>query len=154
MKRFFDSLKTIYDPPASGSSTMPNADEKKLIIDKNKIVERWAEHFDGVLNQPSSINDAAIECLPQAAINPDLDIPPSEDEVAKAIKQMSCGKAPGPDAIPVEAFKSGGPALLTKLTEFFKSFWDIETLSQEFKDATIVNIYKRKGKKRSCDNHR
>ena len=51
-------------------------------------------------------------------------------------------------------FKSGGPALLTKLTELFKSFWDNETLPQEFKDATIVHIYKKKGNKRSCDNHR
>ena len=76
MKRFFDSLKTIYDPPTSDSSTMLSADGKELITDKNKIVERWAEHFNGVLNRPSSINDAAIECLPQVAINPELDIPP------------------------------------------------------------------------------
>ena len=119
-----------------------------------ELVERWAEHFDGVLNRPSSINDAAIQRLPQVAINPELDTPPSEDEVAKAIKQMLCGEAPGPDAIPAEVFKSGGPALLTKLTALFKSFWDNETLPQEFKDATIVHIYKRKGNKRSCDNHR
>ena len=153
MRCFFDSLKTIYGPPTSGSSTMLSANGKKLITDKNKIVERWAEHFDGVLNLPSSINDAAIQCLPQVAVNPELDIPPSEDEVAKAIKQMSCGKAPGHDAIPAEVFKSGGPPLLTKVTELFKSFWDNETLPQEFKDATIVHIYKRKGNKRSCDNH-
>ena len=67
---------------------------------------------------------------------------------------MSCGKAPGPDAILTEVFKSGGPALLTKLTELFKSFWDYETLPQDFKDATIVHTYNRKGNKRSCDNHR
>ena len=95
MKSFFDSLKTIYGSPTSGSSTMLSADGKELITDKNKIVERWEEHFDDVLNRPSSMNDAAIQCLPQKAINPELDIPPSEDEVAKAIKQMSCGKAPG-----------------------------------------------------------
>ena len=154
MKRFFDSLKTIYDLPTSGSSTMLSADGKELITDKNKIVERWAEHFNGVLNRPSSINDAAIECLPQVAVNLELDIPPSEDEVAIAVKQMSCEKAPGPDAIPAEVFKPGGPALPTKLTELFKSFWDNETLPQEFKDATIVHIYKRKGNKRSCDNRR
>ena len=73
---------------------MLSADEKKLITDKNKIVERWAEHFDGVLNRPSSINDAAIQCVPQVAINPELDIPPSEDEVAKASKQMSSVEKP------------------------------------------------------------
>ena len=28
---------------------------------KNKILERWVEHFDGVLNRPSSINNKIIE---------------------------------------------------------------------------------------------
>ena len=154
MKRFFDSLKTIYSPPTSGSSPILSADGAKLITDNNEIVERWAEHFNGVLNQPSSINDAAIQRLPQVAVNLDLDIPPSENEVAQAIKQISCGKAPGPDAIPAEVFKLGGSALLTKLTELFKSFWDNEILPQEFKDATVVHLYKRKGNRRSCDNLR
>lgn len=138
MKGFFDSLKAIYGALTSGSSPMLSADGTKLIIDKNESVERWTEHFDGELNRPSSINDPAIQRLPQLAINPELEIPPSEDEVAKVIKQMSCGKGPGSDAIPAEVFKSGGPALLIKLTDLFKSFWDNETLPQEFKDATIV----------------
>ena len=135
----------------SVSSPLLSADSATLITDKNKIVERWAEHFKGVLNRPSSINDEAIQRLAQVDINPDLYIALSEDEVAKAIKQMSTGKAPGPDAIPDEVFKS---SLLHKLTALFQSFWERETLPQEFKDATIVHIYKRKGNKRSCDNHR
>ena len=117
---------------------MLSADGTKLILDKNQIVERWAEHFDAQPNRPSSISDPAIQHLDQVAINPELDVPPSEDEVAKAIKQMSCGKAPGSDAIHAEVFKSGGLALLIKLTELFKSFWDNKTLPQEFKDGTIV----------------
>ena len=154
MRRFYDSLKCVYGPPTSGSSPMLSADGSTLITDKNDILERWAEHFDCVLNRPSSINDEAIQRLPQVPVNPDLDIPLTEDEVAKAIKQMSAGKAPGPDAIPAEVFKSGGHSLLRKLRDLFQSFWESETLPQEFKDATIVHIYKRKGNKRSCDNHR
>lgn len=95
MKQFFDSLKTIYGPLASGRSPMLSVDGTKVITDKNEIVERWAEHFDSVLNQPSSINDTGIQLLPQVAFNPELNIPPSEDKVANAIKQMSCGKASG-----------------------------------------------------------
>ena len=87
-------------------------------------------------------------------MNPDLDVPPCEHEVAKAIEQMSSGKAPGPDTIPAEVFTSGGPSPLRKLTALFQSSDESETLPQEFKDATIIHIYKRKGNKRSCDNHR
>ncbi|KAK2554727.1 hypothetical protein P5673_023686 [Acropora cervicornis] len=60
----------------------------------------------------------------------------------------------GPDAIATEVFKSGGSALLTKLPELLKSFCHYETLPQDFKDATIVHMYKTKGNKGSCDNHR
>ena len=66
---------------------------------------------------------------------------------------MLCGKVPGPDAIDVEVLKLGRLALLTKLTELFKSFWDNEILPQEFKDATNVHLHKKKGNRRSCDNH-
>ena len=66
---------------------------------------------------------------------------------------MSTGKAPGPDAIPAEIFKSGGISLTKRLTDLFRSHWEKETLPQAFKD-TFVHIYKRKGNKRKCDNHR
>eukprot|EP00795_Rhopilema_esculentum_P004209 gene4209-20396_t len=94
-----------------------------------------------------------IERLPQIVVNEALAIPPLENDVAKATKQMSSGKAPCPDAIPAEMFTSGGP-LIAKLTELFQSVWVSETLPQEFKNATIVHIYNRKGNKRSCDNYR
>ncbi len=97
-------------------------------------------------SESSVVHYQSIQRLPQVDINPDW--------VAKAIKQMSTGKAPGPDAIPTEVFKSDGPSLLHKLTALFQSFWESETLPQKFKDVTTVHIHKSKGNKRSCDNHR
>ena len=94
------------------------------------------------------------ECWTNHRVNKDLDALPSIDEVARAIKHMSKCKAPGPDAIPAEIFKSGGISLTRRLTDLFRSHWEKETLPQAFKDATIVHIYKRKGNKRTCDNHR
>ena len=79
---------------------MLSADGSTLLTDKKQILERWAEHFDNVLNRPAAIKDKAIARLPQLATNQELDIPPSSKEVSKAIKQMTSGKAPGPDAIP------------------------------------------------------
>ncbi|XP_047499243.1 uncharacterized protein LOC125045801 [Penaeus chinensis] len=78
----------------------------------------------------------------------DLDNPPTE-EVRKAVNQLSCGKAPGSDAIPVEVYKAGGPALMQKLTELFQSMWSEGKVSQQLKDATMVHIYKRKGNRQS-----
>ena len=44
--------------------------------------------------------------------------------------------------------------LLERLTSLFRSIWEAREVPQEFKDASIVHIYKRKGDKTSCDNHR
>ena len=95
---------------------MLSADGSTLLTDKKQILERWAEHFDNVLNRPAAIKDKAIARLPQLATNQELDIPPSSKEVSKAIKQMTSGKAPGPDAIPAELCKSGGAAINDQLT--------------------------------------
>ena len=154
MRRFYDALKCLYGPRSSKNTPILSADGSKLITDKKGILERWAEHFNGVLNRPSKINDEAIQRLFQVEINKDLDALPSVDEVARTIKHMSTNKAPGPDAIPAEIFISGGISLTSRLTDLFRSHWEKETLPQAFKDATIVHIYKRKRNKRTCDNHR
>ena len=41
-----------------------------------------------------------------------------------------------------------------KLTELFHCMWRKEAISQEFKDAPIIHLYKRKGNPQVCDNHR
>ena len=84
----------------------------------------------------------------------ELDLPPNLQETQKAIKQLSSGKAPGIDAIPAEVYKSCGDLLQAKLVSIFQSAWKHGALPQDFKDASIVHLYKRKGNRQSCDNHR
>ena len=65
MKKFFDALKTIYGPQSSGTTPLLSADGTSLLTDKEAILERRAEHFDGVLNRSSSIKDETFNRLPQ-----------------------------------------------------------------------------------------
>ena len=153
-KNFYSALKAIYGPTSSGSSPLLNADGSQLISDQDKVLERWAEHFSNVLNRPSSISQEAIDDLPQVPINESLDIPPNTEDVSKAIKQLSDGKAAGKDSIPAEIFKFGGPTLISKVTELFQLIWKVKKLPQDLKDASIVHLYKNKGNRKSCDNHR
>ena len=67
---------------------------------------------------------------------------------------MSSDRAPGDDSIPAEVYASGGPKLIESLKSLFTSMWTQEKLPQEFKDASIIHLYKRKGNRNSCDNHR
>ena len=41
-----------------------------------------------------------------------------------------------------------------KLTELFQCMWRKEAIPQDFKDASIIHLYKRKGNPQVCDNHR
>nr|VZH91275.1 unnamed protein product [Spirometra erinaceieuropaei] len=134
-KNFFSAIKAVYGPPTKGTAPLLSADGNTLLTEKTQILQRWAEHFRGVLNRPSVISDAAIERLPQVETNVDLDLPPSLQETIRAVQQLSSGKAPGSDAIPTEMWRQG-------------------EVPQDFKDATIVHLYKRKGNRHVCDNHR
>nr|VZI32969.1 unnamed protein product [Spirometra erinaceieuropaei] len=153
-KNFFSAIKAVYGPPTKGTVPILSADGNTLLTEKTQILQRWAEHFRGVLNRPSVISDAAIERLPQVETNVVLDLPPSLQETVRAVQQLSSGKAPGSDAIPAEVCKHGGPQLMDHLTALFQEMWRQGEVPQDFKDATIVHLYKRKGNCQVCDNHR
>ena len=152
MKKFFDALKTIYGPQSSGTTPLLSADGTSLLTDKETILKRWAEYFNGVLNRPSSINDEVMNRLPQVECNPLLDEFPTVSETVKAIKLLSSGKAPGSDAIPAEIYKAGGPPVAEKL-KLFHIMWRKEAIPQELKDATIIHLFKRKRNSQVCDNN-
>ena len=133
MKKFHDALKTIYGPKSSGNTTLLSADGNTLLTDKEAILERWAEHFNSVLNRSSSINQDAIDRLPQIECNVLLDEFPTVTETRKAVQQLSSGKAPGADAIPAEVYKAGGLPMAEKLTELFHCMWRKEAIPQEFR---------------------
>ena len=155
MKKFFDALKTVQCPQSSRTThPLLSADGTSLLTDKEAILKRWAEHFDSVLNRPSSINDDAINRLPQVECNLLLDKFPTVAETVKAIKLLSSGKAPGSDAIPAEIYKAGGTPVAKKMTELFNIMWRKETIPQEFKEASNIHLFKRKGNPQLCDNLR
>ena len=63
MKKFHDALKTIYGPKSSGATRLLSAHGSTFLTDKDATLERWAVHFNSVLNRPSSANDNAINRL-------------------------------------------------------------------------------------------
>ena len=107
-----------------------------------------------MLNCPSTVSDTAISEITQLDPVPELDLPPSTAEVCLAIKQLVAGKAAGPDGIPSETYQFGGAQLAATMTDLFDKIWGTESVPKDFRDATIVHLYKRKGNKAVCDNHR
>nr|VZI44856.1 unnamed protein product [Spirometra erinaceieuropaei] len=144
----------VYCPPTKGTAPPLSADCSTLLTEKIQILHRWAEHFRGVLNCPSAISDTAIARLPQVETNADVKLPPCLQETIRAVQQLSSGKAPGSDAIPSEVYKHRVPQLMDHLTALFQEMWHQGEIPQDFKDATLVHLYKRKGNRQVCDSHR
>jgi len=89
------------------------------LTDRTKILERWKEHFETVLNQSSSFDMNVLSEIPQWPLASRLEEVPTRAEIQKAINQMSNGKAPGTDGIPAEVFKKCSSCLLLHLVDLF-----------------------------------
>ena len=154
LKAFYDGLKTVYGPRESRSSPVLSSDSKTLFTDKKEIVTRWKEHFENVLNMASTIDETVISSIPQRVEIPTLSADLTLKEVKDAIKQLSCRKAPGKDGNPPEVFKHGGQKLVCKLLDLFLAIWRVGDVPQDFKDASIIHLFKNKGNKPVRDNSR
>jgi hypothetical protein len=82
-----------------------------------------------------------------------LDEEPELNELLDAIQATSEGKAPGRDRIPAEIWKHGGMNLTTCLHNLMLQIWHCEEVPQDWKDASIIPIFK-KGDRKDCGNYR
>ena len=131
-----------------------SADGSKLHTNLEDIQGRWKEHFCTLLNQQGSADPEACRWLKQRPIREELCEPITVNELAKALRSTRSGKAAGEDGIPAEVLKHGGPSLKAELLKLFNYCLESMALPQDFKDALIVTIYKKKGDRSECGNQR
>ena len=153
-KAFFSSLKAVYGPSKLCTTPLLTADGTTLLKDKASIADRWREHFANLLNRPSTVSNAALDVIPQRPIQDELNQLPTIDEVKKAIKQTSSRKAAGMDSIPAELYKAAGPVTLAALHDTLTSLWEEEVIPHDFRDATVVPLFKNKSSRADCGNYR
>ena len=56
-----------------------------------EVLCRWHQHFSKLLNQQSQFKEDVVEQLPESAPCLDLDDPPTEEELEKALAKMKRG---------------------------------------------------------------
>lgn len=154
MTRFYSEMRTVCGPRMIGSAPVKSVDGRQLISDSDGILNRWAEHFNSVLNQQSSFDLSVLDEIENWSEEPRLDEPPTLAETVSAIQKLSNGKAAGADGIPAELYRAGGQDVALRLTKLFQQIWREEAVPQEFRDANIIHLYKNKGERAVCDNHR
>jgi hypothetical protein len=118
-------------------------------------MERWAEHYQELFSRENVVSDKAMQNTTPISTMEEFDAPPTIDELRKAIDALSCGKAPGRDAIPAKIVKAGKEnSLLGHLHELLLQCWDEGTLPRDMRDVKIVTLYKNKSDRSDCNNYR
>ncbi len=142
MKGFYNGLKEVWGPKKKGSVHLKSTDGMQTFSDK-RVVARWSEHFQKLLNVPGDINHEALDNIPQRITKTCLDEIPTMDEMARAIAGLKDDKAPGEDGIPAEVWKHGGDNLFSRLHQLITNAWEVGSIAQAWKGASIVTIYKK-----------
>ena len=112
--------------------------------DSKRVVARWSEHFQLLLNVPGDIDHKAVDNILQRITKTSLGEIPTMDEMARASACLKYGKAPGGDGIPAEVWKQGGDNLFSRLHQLITNAWEVGSVPQAWKDASIVTIYKKR----------
>ena len=121
-----------------------------ILTSEEDILERWRGYFENLMNEENERErrtSAATEHV-QAVQRV------SEEEVRKAIQNMKNGKAVGPDDIPAEAWKCLGEPAVEFLTNLFNRILDNEQMPGDWRQSTLVPIFKNKGDAQNCANYR
>lgn len=140
--------------PTTQSSGILKQKDGTVIKDKSNKLNHWIEHYSELYTGQSWVSSDTIASLPNAPPKIDLDIKTDLEEVTAAIKRMPLGKAAGTDAISAELLKAGIEPLAEKLHHLVSLCWSAKSVPQEFKNAKITTLYKRKGDQGDCNNYR
>ena len=154
------NIRAMYEGirQATGKPTKKSAPLKtktgEIIIEKDKQLARWVEHYLDLYSRENIILPEALYALEDLTVMEELDAEPTHEELSKAIDALANRKAPGEDNIPPELIKCGKPALLDPLHELLCLCWKEGEVPQEMRDAKIITLYKNKGDRSDCNNYR
>jgi hypothetical protein len=123
-------------------TTICKRKEGRLISDKEGVLRRWREHFDGILNkettptsEPSPIQGMSAKSLVVSEL--------TMEKVQKALHKMNNNKSPGIDTIPSELIKFGGQSLIKLTHELIRNVRAQEKIPDEWKRSIICPIHKK-----------
>ena len=154
IRAMYDGMKKAFGPSAIKIAPLKTT-SGDIITDRDKQMERWAEHYQELFSRRTIVTNVAIEGTPLLPKMDELDSPPTIEELRLAIESLSSGKAPGSDGIPPEVVKlAKESSLLRHLHDLLLQCWEEGTIPKDMRDAKIITLYKNKGERSDCNNYR
>ncbi len=90
------------------------------------MANRWKEHYEKLLNRDTTPKIETLDQLPQQPIIENMGEPPCQEKAQDSVRPMKSNKATGPDGIPTELLKEGGPDLLSHIHTLLLKIWEEE----------------------------
>ncbi|XP_064080601.1 uncharacterized protein LOC135197466 [Macrobrachium nipponense] len=141
MRSLFSGMKTIFGPSPQGLAPLRSQNGTRLLKNNNEILCRWKEHFEELLNRDPVIDEDVLQQLPCLPLDMTLAVVPTLEEVELDIFSMKNNKAAGPDNIPAEIYKYGGPTLHRQLHQLIEKIWMHEEIPNDLIDGSINTMY-------------
>ena len=120
----------MWEPKKKGPVQLKSTYGMETFSNSKRVVARWSEHFQKLLNVPGDIDHEALDNIPQLINKTSLDEIPTMDEMATAIAGLKDGKAPEGDGIPAETWKHGGDNLFSRLHQLITNAWEVDSVPQ------------------------
>ena len=145
-------------------------DEYDILNENNEIIRNPKEAMDAVANYFEDLYQAregeteyrgwtehieeTVENITKKTKTQTGEEPITIQELNTAIKSLQRRKATGPDNIPNEAIIEASNGTRQIILELFNNIYETEHIPAEWREGTIIRIYKGKGKKGRCCNER
>lgn len=169
MQREFESNKKLYwklvnrvrKGGVQNACGVKNA-EGEIMWDENEGRECWRKYFMELFvesdEENERINEPVSESMDdnesESEQNVDVQERISMKEFLEAVGKLKNGKSPGVDGVMSEMLKYASPMLHVCMLDLFNVCVESSKVPDDWKNAVIVPLYKGKGDKYECKNHR
>ena len=110
------------------------------------------EHCAELYSRENNVQQAVLDAIDRLPQMPELDEPPTIEELSKAIDKLPSGKAARKDGIPAKIIESGKSSLLVPLHKLITQCWKKGSVPQDMKEANVIALFKNKGDRHDCKN--
>jgi len=138
--------KTVGSQRGAGATTCIEDKSGNIIMDQDKILERWYEYISELYNDNSRGE------LPHIVIDTE-GTPITQEEVEFALKRMPMKKSPGPDGVITEMLVAAGEDGLIELTSLINMVYNQGCFPEELNKSIFITLPKVSGTAK-CEKHR
>jgi len=150
-KVFWSTLRRLRARGKSDGCEAVYDSRDNLVSQPRAVAEAFRGYFAELLNP--RVNDSHHTGETLGDSHPVCDSPITLDEVQTAIGKLKKNKSAGEDDIRGEMLQALNPDGVAKLHEIISQAWVQGQVPQDWRNATIVPIFK-KGNKKQCSNYR